>query len=220
MSRRLSASTHVASMNATSPVAPSIKTLCLLVLPLLGIGNAVAADEKWEITTSVEVTGMPFQMPATVLTLCAPPGEMHDDKMIPEQNGCKVTQMSKSGNTTRFKMSCPPPQAMTGEGEITQTGKDAYRGSMTAKGVIEGRATEMKTTYAGRKLGACDGTELNAGAAMGAVPPSGAASVSPQGAAGTPGAAGLPPGIRFEGKEVDQKKLLEGLQKMKEMYGR
>lgn len=37
----------------------------LLALCACLVAGVAAADDKWEVTTSMEMVGMPFQMPAT-----------------------------------------------------------------------------------------------------------------------------------------------------------
>lgn len=129
-----------------------------VVSALLLAGVATAAtpvEDKWEITTSMEMTGMPFKMPPTTTTICVPQGQQSTEKMVPKQDNCTVSGFKVTGATSRYHVECPAPQKMSGDGEFTTTGKDAYRGSMNAKMDMEGTQTEMKMTYAGRKLGVC-----------------------------------------------------------------
>lgn len=183
--------------------AALVRLALVFLLPLTG--TALAVDEKWEIVTTTEITGMPFRMPATTLIVCVPPGHMDSEKMIPEKNGCTVSETGRSGNTVRLRMACPPPQSLSGEAEITRNGKDAYHGSLKAKGMMDGRAMEMRATYAGRKVGVCD------------------AKPSPGSANGMPDMSGagieLPEGFSVDGTQIDQQKLMESMQKLKEMYG-
>lgn len=130
----------------------------LVLIACLGAGS-VYADDKWEVTTSMEMVGMPFQMPATTQVVCLPPGEQNTEKMVPADKNCKVKSFSTSGNTSRFRIECAPPQQMTGEGEITRMGKDAYKGLLKAKGNMQGQAFDMKISYAGRKIGSCPASE-------------------------------------------------------------
>jgi hypothetical protein len=174
---------------------PSLAAAAALLLT----GTAFAAEEKWEVSTSVEMSGMPFRMPATTLVVCVPPGKMSDERIV-QQEGCSVGKMTRSGNTTRFTIQCTAPQALTGEATITRQGPDAYSGTMTAKGTVDGRALEMKATYAGRKIGVCDASK-----AQGSLPV---------------GAGGMPNGIQFDGVDMSDPKIQEGLRQLQDMYGR
>lgn len=130
----------------------------LALCACLVAGGAIA-DDKWEVTTSMEMAGMPFQMPPTKQVLCLAPGEQGSEKMVPVDKNCKLKSFTQSGNTSRFKVECAPPQQMTGEGEITVTGKDAYKGQLRARGNMEGQAFDMKISYAGKKIGSCAASE-------------------------------------------------------------
>lgn len=131
----------------------------LLALCACLMAGAAAADDKWEVTTSMEMVGMPFQMPPTKQTLCLAPGEQNNEKMVPVDKNCKLKSFSTSGSTSRFSIECAPPQQMTGDGEITRFGKDAYKGSLRAKGNMQGQAFDMKISYAGKKIGSCAASE-------------------------------------------------------------
>ncbi|HEX4869728.1 MAG TPA: DUF3617 family protein [Moraxellaceae bacterium] len=137
----------------------TMRRMLALCACLTGLAGPVAADDKWEVTTSMEMAGMPFQMPATKQVVCLAPGEQNSEKMVPADKNCQVKSFTTSGNTSRFRIECAPPQQMTGEGEITRLGKDAYKGEMRAKGNMQGEAIDMKISYAGRKIGTCAASE-------------------------------------------------------------
>ncbi len=138
----------------------NMRPLLLLAIGLLA--GAVQADEKWEVTTSFEMTGMPFQMPPTTQTICVPPGEQGNQRLIPAGKNCKVTSFSTSGSTSRFHMECSAPQKMSGDGEMTRMGSDAYKGKFAARGNVDGSDIDMKIAYAGRRLGTCAAGETSA----------------------------------------------------------
>lgn len=131
----------------------------LLILSACLWSGAAIADDKWEVTTSFEMAGMPFQMPSRTQVVCLPPGQQNSEKMIPAEESCKKTSFTTSGNTSRFRIECPPPQQMVGEGEVTRLGSDAYKGFLKARGNMEGQAFDMKISYAGRKIGSCPASE-------------------------------------------------------------
>lgn len=131
----------------------------LLVVTACLLAGTAWADEKWEVTTSMEMAGMPFQMPPTTHTVCLPPGQQNNEKMIPADKNCQVKSFTTSGNTSRFRIECAPPQQMTGEGEITRFSKDAYKGKLSARGNMQGQAFDMKISYAGRRIGDCPAGE-------------------------------------------------------------
>lgn len=135
----------------------NLRTLLAIALGLAG-GSALA-DEKWEVTSTIEMAGMPFQVPPQTHTVCLPPGQQNSEKMVPADKNCKVTGFTSTGSTSRFRIECAAPQQMTGEGEITRMGTDAYKGQLTAQGNMHGQAFDMKIGYAGRKIGSCPAGE-------------------------------------------------------------
>lgn len=133
-------------------LAPAL-ILALLAAPVL-------ADEQWEVTTSFEMTGMPFQMPPTTSKVCVPPGEQSKQKMVPADKNCKVSNFKTSGNTSSFHMECSGEHAMSGDGQITWSG-NSYQGKFNAQTKMNGQTTAMKLAYNGRKTGPCTGDSVN-----------------------------------------------------------
>lgn len=132
-----------------------MRRMMVLCACLAGLGGTASADDKWEVTTSMEMAGMPFQMPPTKQVVCLAPGEQNSEKMVPADKSCKVKNFTTTGATSRFHIECAAPQQMTGDGEITRQGSDAYQGMLHATGNMRGEAVDMTINYAGRKIGTC-----------------------------------------------------------------
>jgi hypothetical protein len=69
-----------------------------------------------------------------------------------ERRKCLISDFKSAGTTFNWKVSCPGPPAMTGEGEITRSSADAYTGLIkftTPDG-------SMKLNLSGRRVGECD----------------------------------------------------------------
>jgi hypothetical protein len=60
--------------------------------------------------------------------------------------------MKKVGNTVTFTSTCAGPPAMTGKGEITYEGTDAYTGTI----VYDTEQGTMTIKLTGKKTGGCD----------------------------------------------------------------
>lgn len=135
----------------------SIRTLAAIVAAVaaLAAGIAGAAEDKWQITSKMEMTGMPFAMPEQTTTVCAPQGQKNE-KLVPAKDNCKVTGFKTSGNTSSFHVECPAPDKMSGDGQFTVLGPDSTKGQMTMKAVVDGRPTDMKMSWSSKKLGVCD----------------------------------------------------------------
>lgn len=136
----------------------------LVPILMLSLPAASAlADEQWEITTAVEMTGMPMamSMPPTTTKVCVPPGEQSREKLVSSgDKNCKVSNFRTSGNSSSFHIECGPPNKMSGDGQVSWSG-DSYKGSLKARSTMEGMTMDMKITYNGRKTGACTGDSVN-----------------------------------------------------------
>lgn len=138
-------------------VIGTVSLLAALVTPAVAAGN----DELWEITTKMEMAGMPMAMPAQTNKFCKPPGQVQNDPLPSDKNNdCQMVDMQRSGTTSRFKMRCTGKQPMTGEGEVTYTGSDAYTGKMHIAGKMEGQDVDMTQTFSGKKVGTCTYEDL------------------------------------------------------------
>ncbi len=82
----------------------------LLAAVLVAGGTSTTAlaqgkDDLWEITTKMEMPGMPMAMPAQTQRLCiAKSGK--DDDYIPKREGCRVQDSKRVGNKVSYKMVC------------------------------------------------------------------------------------------------------------------
>jgi Protein of unknown function (DUF3617) len=143
-------------MTQTFPRA-ALRVLALAAAASLA-PTALAQDKgvQWEITTKMEMAGVPMAMPATTTRLCLGPNEK-EDALVPKQDNCRMTDSRRTGNTLRWRMECSGKDPMSGEGEITYAG-DTYAGRMRLTGKSGGEAFDMMQTYSGRKLGECTGT--------------------------------------------------------------
>lgn len=122
-------------------------------LALLGLAPVNAADPPgilWESTSQMTMQGMPFSPPPQKAKYCAatswtkpPPGG---------DTSCVNTDFKVVGNTASWKMECHGKQPMTGTGQITFEGSDAYTGQITA--TSEG--VNITINLSGKKIGTCD----------------------------------------------------------------
>ena len=126
-------------------------SMLLLLIP----GGAVAADGMkpgmWEITTRVDMPGMPFQPPPTTVKHCYTAQEVKDSP-VPKDNDCKVTDLKTTGSKTTWKVECTGESAGKGEGEITYRGDSAYDG----KSKMQMQGMTMSVQYKARRLGECN----------------------------------------------------------------
>jgi hypothetical protein len=146
------------SVKTTMTALASLLFSTALVAPMT---HAAGTDELWEITTKMEMPGIPMAMPAQTNKFCKPQGQAQNDPLPSDKNNdCKMTDMQRSGSTSRFKMVCTGKQPMTGEGEVTYTGADSYSGKMHIAGKMEGESIDMTQTFSGKKVGNCTYEDL------------------------------------------------------------
>ena len=110
---------------------------------------------KYRVSMKMEMMGM--SMPGQTHEVCSPPGGS-SQQMIPVDKNCQISNYRSSCNRTTFDYSCTGADAMSGSGEFTVLGPDAYRGRMTAS--VEGQ--QMTMTFDGQKIGTCNAGEVPA----------------------------------------------------------
>ncbi len=119
---------------------------------------AEATGELWEMTTKMEMAGMPAGMGGMGMPpqkVCMLKGqESKPVKSGPDDN-CTMSDVKQSGNTVTFNMKCTGKNAMTGSGEITSTPNSfSQRVKMKADG------EDMTIVSTGKRVGgACKGDE-------------------------------------------------------------
>jgi hypothetical protein len=105
-------------------------------------------DGLWEITTTVDMPGMPAK--SFTHTTC-----LTKEKAVPQtsESGCTIKDVKTQGNTITWIVVCR-------EGMSTSKGKVTYAGT-TMDGVIEttvktnGKTMTMKNTMKGKRIGPC-----------------------------------------------------------------
>lgn len=134
-----------------------LATVFVLHFGLFSPVALAAPGEWWEITSKMEMPGMPFAMPATTQKVCIGKGEESDPRKTTTDKDCQISDVKISGNKSSWKMRCNHDgEVMTGIGEITST-PDSYQGKMQISGTSDGKPMNMTTTYRGKRIGpACD----------------------------------------------------------------
>ena len=123
--------------------------------------NFVCAEpgERWEVTSKMDMAGMPFAMPAQALTVCIPKGKQGDPKYSHKNDdNCKMTDIKQSGNTVKFKGTCVQEgHTMEMSGETTRD-SNTFTTKMHMTGNRKnGEAVDMTLNSTGKKLGgSCD----------------------------------------------------------------
>lgn len=122
-------------------------------LILLALAPAHATDPpgfEWETTSQMVMPGLPFTPPATKMKVCSP--RVWTRPPPGGDSSCVNTDFVQTGNKVTWKTQCTGQMAMTGTGEITFEGEDAYTGAITA--TADGM--NMTINLSGKKIGTCD----------------------------------------------------------------
>lgn len=139
-----------------------MKRVCVLCLGL--VASAVAAAPPvmkpglWEMTLSMEMSGMPQGMrsiPPTTTRHCYRAEDIKDlRRTVPKQKNCKVENWKQSGNTVSWRMSCSGTSITTMTGSVTYSG-DSYSGVGKATMNMGGQTVHMTQKYQARRIGDC-----------------------------------------------------------------
>jgi len=138
-------------MNKRKLVSQGLLVVLSICVGLIVVSSAAAGQKgEWEITTTMEIPGMPFAMPATTMRRCL------EDQAVPYQEKgdekCEVVSKKVSGNTLNWKVVCNGP-----EGKNEMTGVTKYTGETmdTRIQMKSGGGGEISMRMTGKRLGAC-----------------------------------------------------------------
>jgi hypothetical protein len=127
---------------------------------LLSAAAFAAPGEYWEITSKMEMPGMPFAMPSTTQKVCISKGSESNPEKTSGDKNCKMTDVKTVGNKTTWKARCDHDgEVMTGIGEQT-TSANGYQGKMQFSGKSHGQDMNMTMAFSGKHIGgSCDSEE-------------------------------------------------------------
>ena len=110
----------------------------------------------WEITTSMDASGMPAMIPPMTVRHCYRAEDLKDmRKTVPAQNPeCKVSDWKQSGDSVSWNMSCGGQMPMTGSGRITYAG-DSYSGESRMTMSHGGQTMTMNQKFKAKRVGDC-----------------------------------------------------------------
>jgi hypothetical protein len=128
--------------------------LVLVSLPTTILAADGIREGMWEITSKMEMPGMPMEMPPTTVKHCYTKEDVKDLKnVISRDKNCTVTDFKKSGNKVSWKMKCTGKNAGMFSGETVFSG-DSYESVMTVQSdASEGKSMAMKVK--GKRIGNC-----------------------------------------------------------------
>lgn len=136
-----------------------MKTLTLAALAVFtGLFSAAAFSEPgeyWEVTSKMDMPGMPAGMSGSTTKVCVAKGGEKDPGQLMRSRSsgdCQLTDVKTSGNKTTWKVKCNSDKITGGSGEMTRSA-NSYDGFMH----LSGKDGEMTQTYHGKRTGnSCD----------------------------------------------------------------
>lgn len=128
---------------------------CAAIVLAAGV-HAQGSDELWEVSTQMNMAGLPPGMGGATQRVCRDKDPKKEPASRKDMEGCKVTDMKESGNRFTMTMACPQGTAV-----IDQTynaARTEYKGTMR----MTSRDGEMTMNMSGRKVGSCDAAKARA----------------------------------------------------------
>jgi Protein of unknown function (DUF3617) len=136
-----------------------ISVALAVVVSLVWIQNASAEvkEGQWEITTKVEMPGMPVAMPATTMKQCINKKDMvPKPQRQPKGQECTMKDQTVTGDTVTYTMECKSEKStVLTNGKMTYKG-DSFEGTSDTTIQNKGQpGMKMTSTMTGKYLGPC-----------------------------------------------------------------
>jgi hypothetical protein len=131
-----------------------IAVLAVVAFPSALLAAGGMREGLWEITSSMDMPGMPMKMAPTKTKHCYTKEDVKDQKKtVTTDKNCTVTDFKTSGNKMTWKMKCTGQSAGTFSGETTFSA-DSYDAIMKMQSdASQGRTMTMKMKA--KRIGAC-----------------------------------------------------------------
>ncbi len=130
------------------------------VLAVFSLNAFAASGEYWEITSKMDMPGMPMAMPAHTSKVCLPKGgESDPSRTQGKDSKCEFTDVQRSGNTVKFKGTCVNDRGdkMKVSGETTHD-SNSFKTKMQMSS--DGGGNMSMNTSGKRVGGSCDSEEV------------------------------------------------------------
>ena len=128
---------------------------CAFIAVLSGPSQAASQGELWEITSQMNIPGMPAGMGGQTQRVCQGDDPAAAAKQDKERQECKITEQKQTATSTRVAMTCPQGNM------VIEQKYNAARTEFNGTMKFSGKDGEMTMTTKGRKVGACDVAQAN-----------------------------------------------------------
>jgi len=135
-------------VNIRYSAIPALALVGSLLVPCAA--SAAEDGELWEVTTQMNVPGMPAGIGGMTTQVCKDKDPRKEVARGKDTKDCKVTDLKQSGNRVTMTMTCPQGKSVM---DMTyNSAHTEYKGSVR----MTGDRGEMTMNMSGRKLGSCD----------------------------------------------------------------
>jgi hypothetical protein len=140
-------------MKIMKAAVPAVVTFLLIAMPAFGLD---LKPGKYEITSKVEMAGMPGGMPPQTTMQCLTQSQPVPNGSSAAAQGCKITDMKTKGNKVSYTMECDQNgMKVKSNGEIIYKGNSFEGTSVMKMGPSAGNMT-ITTRTTGKWIGKCD----------------------------------------------------------------
>lgn len=116
-------------------------------------GAPAAPGDLWEVTSQMTMEGMPIAIPASKVKVCTPKDWTEPPGSADERRKCTNSDFKMvDGVKATWKVTCAGPPAMSGHGELTRDGADAWSGAIK----FTSSEGAMNVKLSGRRLDDCE----------------------------------------------------------------
>jgi hypothetical protein len=135
---------------------PRLVPLTLMTIALswivLAQGSSPMREGQWEVTMKMNLQGI--EMPLPAVTQCVTKEQLKDPQaavLKDPGSDCRVSDYKLAGSTATYALSCTKPQPMTAKGEISYSGSDNYKGTLT----VNMGGQQIAMSMDAKRLGDC-----------------------------------------------------------------
>lgn len=139
-------------MNTCSPALRLALTLAAIAAFLPALGAEPATGDLWQVTSQPKMEGVPVALPSNTVKVCSPKDWTEPPGAADERRKCVNSDMRKDGAKVYWKVTCAGPPAMTGTGEITRDGEEAWSGTIR----FTSSEGAMTIALSGTRVGPCE----------------------------------------------------------------
>lgn len=132
-----------------------------LALPLAAFADhKIMHPGQWEVTVTMQMVGMPYQIPPQTVSKCVKPEDVKDPKEIILSNNkdkrCQITNVKETGNKVSWSMACKGERGSgSGTGEMTFSA-ETYEGHIQMTAIDpRGQPHQMSSHIQAHRVGDC-----------------------------------------------------------------